>query len=65
MARITLPGVDLMAAGTWNLSIGQQTFSRADMANAIEAAKCPAVGPLRSRSATLTPVLTGSLRSAM
>ena len=41
---VTIPGVDLMAAGTWELSSGKQTFTRDDLTNAIEAAKCPAVG---------------------
>jgi hypothetical protein len=41
---VTLPGVDLLAAGTWELSSGRNTFTRADIANAIDAANCPAVG---------------------
>ena len=37
--------VDLLAAGTWELSSGRNTFTRKDIADAIEAGKCPAVGP--------------------
>lgn len=42
---VTMPGVDLVAAGSWDLSSGRNTFTREDIQNAIEAAKCPAVGP--------------------
>ncbi len=42
---VTIPGVDLLAAGTWHLSTGRQTFTRTDLADAADAAKCPAVGP--------------------
>jgi len=41
---VTIPGVDLLAVGTWELSTGRQTFTREDVANAIDAAACPAVG---------------------
>jgi hypothetical protein len=41
---ITIPGVDLLAAGTWDLSTGRQTFTRDDLASAVTAAGCPAVG---------------------
>lgn len=41
---VTMPGVDLLAAGTWDLSSGRNTFTRQDIADAIEASKCPAVG---------------------
>lgn len=44
-ALVTIPGVELLAAGTWHLSSGRQTFTRADLAAAAEAAACPAVGP--------------------
>jgi hypothetical protein len=41
----TIPGVDLMAVGTWELSSGRATFTRADLQSAIEAStSCPAVG---------------------
>jgi hypothetical protein len=43
-ALVTVPGVDLLAAGTWELSSGRQTFTRKDITDAIEASKCPAVG---------------------
>jgi hypothetical protein len=43
-ALVTIPGVDLLAAGTWDLSTGRQTFTRDDLAHAVEAAACPAVG---------------------
>lgn len=43
-ALVTIPGVDLLAAGTWGLSTGRQTFTRADLEAAAEAARCPAVG---------------------
>lgn len=41
---ITIPGVDLVAAGTWDLSSGRQTFTPEDLASAVEASSCPAVG---------------------
>ena len=44
-ALATIPGVDILAAGTWQLSTGRQTFTRDDLAHAIDAARCPAVGP--------------------
>lgn len=43
-ALVTLPGVDILAAGTWNLSTGRQTFTAADLQSAIDASACPAVG---------------------
>ena len=43
-ALITIPGVDILAAGTWALSSGRQTFTREDLEQAVEAAACPAVG---------------------
>lgn len=42
--RVTLPGVDLMATGTWPLASGTTTFTTADLQHIIEAAQCPAVG---------------------
>lgn len=42
---VTLPGVDLLAAGTWELSSGRNTFTTDDIAEAIKASQCPAVGP--------------------
>lgn len=44
-ALITIPGVDILAAGTWQLSTGRQTFTRGDLTAAADAAACPAVGP--------------------
>jgi hypothetical protein len=41
---VTIPGVDILAAGTWKLSSGEQTFTKQDLADGVEAAKCPAVG---------------------
>lgn len=41
---VTLPGVELLAAGTWELSSGRNTFTRDDIQAAIEASHCPAVG---------------------
>jgi hypothetical protein len=43
-ALMTLPGVDIMAAGQWDLSTGPTTFTPQDMADAVEAAQCPAIG---------------------
>ncbi len=40
----TLPNVELVAAGTWKLSSGRQTFTRRDIEDAVDAAACPAVG---------------------
>jgi hypothetical protein len=44
-ALVTVPDVDLVAAGTWNLMSGEATFTTADLAAAVEAAQCPSVGP--------------------
>lgn len=43
-ALVTIGGVELVAAGTWQLSTGEQTFTPEDLASAVEAAGCPAVG---------------------
>jgi len=43
-ALVTIPGVDLLATGTWELSTGRQTFTRDDLTHAIQGAQCPAVG---------------------
>jgi len=43
-ALVTLPGVDILAAGTWKLSTGETTFTTDDLAAAVDAASCPAVG---------------------
>ncbi|HLJ98383.1 MAG TPA: hypothetical protein VKU39_00595, partial [Streptosporangiaceae bacterium] len=41
---VTVPDVEIVAAGTWNLSTGQATFTAEDLAAAVQAAQCPAVG---------------------
>jgi hypothetical protein len=41
---VTIPGVDLVAAGEWPLSSGDATFTTEDLMAAVDAAKCPAVG---------------------
>jgi hypothetical protein len=41
---VTLPNVDIVATGTWNLSSGQATFTPEDLANAVQASQCPAIG---------------------
>jgi len=43
-ALVTLPNVDILATGEWALSSGPATFTAADLANAVQAAQCPAVG---------------------
>jgi len=43
-ALVTLPGVDIVAAGRWRLASGEQTFTAADLRHAVTAAQCPAVG---------------------
>ncbi len=43
-ALATVPDVDLVAAGTWNLSTGEATFTAEDLAAAVEASQCPAIG---------------------
>jgi len=43
-ALVTLPNVDLVAAGEWDLSTGPATFTTQDLADAVDAAQCPAVG---------------------
>lgn len=40
---VGLPGVELLRAGTWDLSTGSATFSTADLASAVAALGCPAV----------------------
>lgn len=42
---VTLSGVDVVAMGTWKLSSGETTFTRQDLADAIDAASCPSIGP--------------------
>src|SRR5512135_2941713 len=42
---VTLPQVDIVAAGRWKLASGEQTFTTADLRNAVQASQCPAVGP--------------------
>lgn len=39
----TLPRVELMHAGTWDLSTGPATFTKEDLSNAVSAMDCPAV----------------------
>jgi hypothetical protein len=41
---VTIPGVDLLATGSWNLSTGEATFTAEDLASAVAAAQCPAIG---------------------
>jgi hypothetical protein len=43
-ALVTIPGVDILAAGTWELSTGRQTFTADDLNAAVRATGCPAVG---------------------
>jgi hypothetical protein len=43
-ALATWPGVEILATGTWKLASGEATFTTADLASAIDAASCPAVG---------------------
>lgn len=42
-ALVSIPGVELVQAGTWRLSSGETTITRADLTAAIGAADCPAV----------------------
>lgn len=42
---VTLAGVDLVATGQWGLSTGESTFTTDDLAAAVAASQCPAVGP--------------------
>jgi len=44
-ALVTIPDVDIVATGTWNLSTGEATFTTDDLAAAVDASSCPAVGP--------------------
>lgn len=41
---VTIPNVEIVAAGTWILSSGEATFTPQDFAAAVQAAQCPAVG---------------------
>lgn len=43
-ALMTVPDVELVAAGEWQLSTGEATFTPEDLAAAVEASQCPAVG---------------------
>jgi len=43
-ALVTVPDVDLVAAGSWDLMSGEATFTPEDLAAAVEAAQCPSVG---------------------
>jgi hypothetical protein len=42
-ALVTVPGVELVQTGQWNLSTGPVTFTTGDMASAIAAMDCPAI----------------------
>jgi hypothetical protein len=39
MTLVTLPGVEIVAAGTWDLASGTATFTSQDLADAIEPAR--------------------------
>lgn len=41
---VTVPDVEICAAGTWGLSTGEVTFTAEDFAAAVQASQCPAVG---------------------
>ena len=41
---VTVPDVEICAAGTWKLASGEATFTAEDFAAAVQAAQCPAVG---------------------
>lgn len=43
-ALMTLTGVDIVAAGEWDLSSGETTFTTEDLAAAVASAQCPAIG---------------------
>ncbi|MDL4812808.1 hypothetical protein [Actinomadura opuntiae] len=40
---VTVPNVELMHVGTWDISTGTATFTSGDLANAVAALDCPAV----------------------
>jgi hypothetical protein len=40
---VTIPGVELVAAGTWKISTGEATFTMEDLANCVAALDCPGV----------------------
>ncbi|WP_436759334.1 phage protease [Streptosporangium sp. V21-05] len=42
-ALATIPGVELVQAGQWDISTGRVTFAPADLASAVGALDCPAV----------------------
>lgn len=44
-ALATRRGIDIVAVGTWGLSTGEATFTAKDLADAVDAAQCPSVGP--------------------
>jgi hypothetical protein len=41
---VTRPNVEIVAAGTWALSSGEATFTPGDLAAAVQASQCPAIG---------------------
>jgi hypothetical protein len=43
VALVTVPGVELASVGQWNLSSGEITLTRDDMAAAVAALGCPAI----------------------
>lgn len=43
VALLTVPDVELVAAGTWNASTGTTTFTDDDLADAVAALDCPGV----------------------
>jgi hypothetical protein len=42
-ALVSIPGVELVQAGTWRLSTGEAVLTRDDLAEAVSAADCPAI----------------------
>jgi hypothetical protein len=41
---VTVPDVEIVAAGTWKLASGEATFTAEDLAAAVQASACPAIG---------------------
>ena len=59
-ALMTLPNVDILATGTWGLSSGEATFTAQDLANAVQAAQCPAVGSPVLKLGHIDPTIAAS-----
>jgi hypothetical protein len=58
----TIPGVEIVATGEWNLSTGMTTFTTEDLAAAVDAAGCPSLGDPAIKLGHVDPRFDGEPR---